>query len=89
MVCRGVAVKNTGFKLWCLISSVGSSPDMTLCVLRQDTEPWLLCKVGEVVLFAVPARLLVDDSQAYIRMDCKGGNPISAPGVGGTGPWQK
>ncbi len=31
----------------------------------------------------------MDDTQAYIRMDCKGGNPVSAPGVGGNGPWKK
>ena len=29
------------------------------------------------------------DTQAYIHMDCKGGNPVSAPGVGGNGSWQK
>ncbi len=31
-------------------------------------------------------RLLVVDTHAYILMDCKGGNPISAPGVGGNVP---
>ena len=31
----------------------------------------------------------MDDTQAYIRMDCKGGNPVSALGVGGNGPWKK
>ena len=37
------------------------------------------------MLSALPARLRTDDTQAYIRMDCKGGNPVSAPGVGGNG----
>ena len=31
----------------------------------------------------------MDDTQAYIRMDCERGNPVSALGVGGIGPWQK
>ncbi len=35
---------------------------------------------------ALPARLLVDDTHAYILMDYKGGNPVSAPGVGGNMP---
>ncbi len=35
---------------------------------------------------ALPARLLVDDTHAYILMDCEGGNPVSAPGVGGNVP---
>ena len=33
-----------------------------------------------------------DDTQAYIRMDCKTykrGNPVSALGVGGNGPWKR
>ena len=30
-----------------------------------------------------------DDTQAYIYMDCKGGNPVSALGVGGNGLWNK
>ena len=46
-------------------------------------------KVGEVVLSALPARLLMDDTKAYIHMDCKGGNPVSAPGAGGNGLWKK
>ena len=28
-------------------------------------------------------------TQAYIRMDCKWGNPVLALGVGSNGPWQK
>ena len=32
---------------------------------------------------ALPARLLMDDTQAYILMVCEGGNPVSAPRVGG------
>ena len=30
-----------------------------------------------------------DDTQAYIRMDCKRGNSVSALGVGGNGLWTK
>ena len=56
---------------------VGSSP--SLCPKARHLE---------VVLSAPPARLLMDDTQAYIRMNCKGGNPVSAPGVGGNGPWK-
>ena len=32
---------------------------------------------------ALPARLLVDDTHAYILMYCEGNNPVSALGVGG------
>ena len=39
-------------------------------------------KVGEVVFSALPARLLMDDTQAYIH------NPVLDPGVGGNGPWK-
>ena len=35
---------------------------------------------------ALPARLLVDDTHAYIHLDCQGGNPVSAPGVGSNVP---
>ena len=45
--------------------------------------------IGEVVLSALPARLPTDDTQAYIRMDCKRGNPVSSLGVGGNGLWTK
>ena len=45
-------------------------------------------QIGEVVLSALP-RLRTDDTQAYIRMDCKGGNPVSALGVGGNCLWNK
>ena len=38
------------------------------------------------MLSAVPARLLVDDTYAYIFTDCEGGNPVSAPGVVGNMP---
>ena len=34
-------------------------------------------------------RLQTDDTQAYIRMDCKRGNPVSALGVGGNSLWNK
>ena len=47
----------------------------------------LLRKIAEVVLSALPARLRIDDFQAYmyIRMDCERGNSVSALGVGGNG----
>ena len=45
--------------------------------------------IGEVVLSALPTRLRIDDTQAYIRMDCERGNPVSALGVGGNGLWKK
>ncbi len=35
---------------------------------------------GKVVFSALPARLLVDDTHAYILTDCGGGSPVSAPG---------
>ena len=41
----------------------------------------LLRKIGEVVLSAPPARLRTNDTQAYICMDCKRANPVSALGV--------
>ena len=34
-------------------------------------------------------RLRIDDTQAYIRMNCERGNPVSALGVGGNGLWTK
>ena len=55
--------------------SVGSSPGHDTCVLKQDIYTRLLR--WEVVLSAVPAMFLFDDTQACIRMDC--GNPVSAP----------
>ncbi len=41
-----------------------------------------------VVHSAQPARLLVlvDDTHADFLTDCEGGNPVSAPGVGGNVP---
>jgi hypothetical protein len=36
-----------------------------------------------------PARLQTDDTQAYTRMDCERGYPVSAVGVGGNGLWKK
>ena len=50
---------------------VGSDPGRDTCYIN----------FGEVVLSALPARLRIDDTQAYIRMDCKGINPVSALGV--------
>ncbi len=35
---------------------------------------------------AIPARLLVGDTHAYILTDCKGCNPVPAPRVGGNVP---
>ena len=40
---------------------------------------------GEVALLA---ELPMGDAQAYICMDCKGGIPAPALGVGGKGPWR-
>ena len=45
--------------------------------------------LGEVVPSALPAKLRTDDTQAYLRMDCKRGNPVSALGVGGNSLWKK
>ena len=45
--------------------------------LRCDT----LKKVWEVVHCALPAKFLVDDTQAYILKDFEGVNPVSAPRV--------
>ena len=45
-------------------------------------------KIGEVVLSALPATLRIEDTQAYIRMECERGNPVSALG-GGNGLWKK
>ena len=45
-------------------------------------------KVWEVVLTALPNRFLMDDTQAYSRMERKGGNFVSDPGVGGKGLWK-
>ena len=59
--------------------SLGLSPGRDTCFVKLE----------EVVLSALPARLRIDDTQAYIRMDCKGGNPVSALGVGGNGLWNK
>ena len=54
-----------------------------------ESRSWhLLGKIGEVVLSALPARLRTDDTQAYIRMDCKRGNPVSDLGVGSNGLWK-
>ena len=39
-----------------------------------------------VVHSALPARLLVDDTHAYILIGFKGGNPVLALGIGGKVP---
>ena len=41
---------------------------------------------GTLVLTALPSRLLVDDTLAYILTDCEGVNPVSAPGEVGNVP---
>ena len=46
--------------------------------VRISVVSWhLLHKIWEVVLSVLPARLRIDDTQAYIRMDCKRGNLLS------------
>ena len=64
--------------------SVGPSLGRDSCVLTQDTQPRLLRKVRKVVLSTLLARLPMN-TQAYILMDCKRGNLVSAPGVCGNG----
>ena len=78
VACHGRAVKTNGFKLWCFTGRVWS----------RNPVGHLLRKIGEVVLSALPARLRIDDTQAYIHMDCKRGNPVSALGVGGNDLWK-
>ena len=51
----------------------------------STTSNYSVSQMGEVVLSALPARLRIDDTQAYILMDCKRGKPVSALGVGGNG----
>ena len=63
MACHCLAVK-----LWCLISRVWVR--VLVVTLAHKNE--------EVVLSALPARLLIDDTQAYTRMDFIGGNPLVA-----------
>ena len=41
------------------------------------------------MLSALSARLRTDDTQAYIRFECKGDNPVSTLGVGGNGLREK
>ncbi len=43
-------------------------------------------QVGKEVHSALPARLQVDDTLAYILMDCEAGNPVYAIGVSGNVP---
>ena len=45
-----------------------------------------LRQVGTVLHSPLPVRLLMDDTHAYILIDCEGPNPVSAPGVGGNVP---
>ncbi len=61
-------------------------PVMTLVPLSKALNHNCFEKVGKVVHSALPDRLLVDDTHAYILKDCEGGNPVSAPGVGGNVP---
>ena len=70
-----------------LISKVWVRVPVVALVFRSKTlNHDCFVKLREVVLSALPARLLMDDTKAYICMDCKGGNPVSAPGVGGNDP---
>ena len=57
-------------------------PVMTLVPLSKTLNHNCLGNVGRVVHSTLPARLLVDDTHAYIITDCERGNPASAPGVG-------
>ena len=70
---------------WCrskdLSSGVVSSrvlvniPVMILGPLIKALNHTCFLKNGKVLYSALPAKLLVDDTHAYILTDCKGGNP--------------
>ena len=80
--------------VWRVMAGRLRAPDSSSAVWSAEcgfeSRSWhLLHKIGEVVLSALPARLRTDDTQAYIRMGCKRGNPVSALGVGGNGLWTK
>ena len=65
VACHGLAVKSTRFKLWCLISRVWVRvPVLTLVSLSKTLNHDCFINIGEVVLSALPARLLMDDTQA-------------------------
>ena len=74
--------------------SVGSSLRHDTCVLKclvslsKTLKHDCFIKVWEEVLSALPTRHLMNDAQAYIHTDCTRGNPVSALGVGGNGPWK-
>ena len=58
---------------------MGLNPGHDSCVLDQGTSLYtrfVKCS-AKVVYSALPARLLVDDTQAYILTYCEGGNCIS------------
>ena len=67
---------------WRVMDECLRAPDSSSDVWSADcglkSPSWrLLRKIGEVVLSALPTRLQTDDTQAYIRMDCKRGIPFS------------
>ena len=45
---------------------------VTIVSLSKTLNHDCLVKVVEVVISALPARLLMDDTQDYVRIDCKG-----------------
>ena len=57
------------------------SGSVRLSICKVALGSHLQC--GKLVLYALPPRLLVDNTQARILMDCGGGYPVSAPEVGG------
>ncbi len=62
-------------------------PVMTLVPLSKALNHNCFVKSWDGSAFcSLPTRLLVDDTHAYILTDCEGGNPVSAPGVGGNKP---
>ena len=64
------------------LSSDQGTNQVTTQGLKTDHFLKVFSKVEKVVHSALPARLLVS-TLAYILTDCKGGNPVSATGVGG------
>ena len=84
--------------LWRVMVKRLRAPDSSSSVWPAEcgfeSRSWHLLnvrKIGDVhvVISALPARLRTDDTQAYISMYCKKGNPVSALGVGSNGLWIK
>ncbi len=67
---------------WPVVAERSSSPDSSFGVI---SKVWVQIPVM-TLHSALPARLLVDDTHAFILTDCEGGNPVSAPAVGGNVP---